>query len=99
MIHPHDLSFIGLKAEHAAPDGEAPAEDPLWMTYEISREDGAWRILFHGCPAGKFDSFDAALARARSLARECAALGRTACVALQRDAPPSKRELYPARAM
>ena len=99
MIHPQDLSLIGLKAHHAEPEPESPQDEPPSMTYEIAREDGAWRILFHDCPAGRFDSFDAALAYARNLARECAALGRTACVALQRNAPPSKREVYPARAM
>ncbi len=89
--------MISLAARRSAPEPKNPADDLDSMTYEIVREDDAWRILYHGCPAGRFASFDAALAFARNLTRERAALGTTACVALQRNASPSKREVYPAR--
>jgi hypothetical protein len=87
-------------AAHAAAADLAPPEPPQdepWMTYVVARENGDWRLLFHGVKAGRFASFDDALAAARKLAGECAALGRTACVMLSPQAPPSKRETYAAR--
>jgi hypothetical protein len=99
MINPQDLCLIGLKAEHAPLRDGDDVEEPPCMTYEIARQDDVWCIHFHDCAAGRFESFEAALSFARGLARECAALGKTACVALQKNAPPSMCEIYPAHAV
>jgi hypothetical protein len=102
MSHPSDPSMIGLSVKprsrrNRKHDTEEPPQATPWMSYEIAPDNGAWRILFHGRRAGRFDSFEAALQRARDLARESAALGRAASVSPEPDAPSSKREFYPAR--
>jgi hypothetical protein len=48
--------------------------------YRVIAESGAWRIDFRGVRCGCFSTLDEALSIARKLARECAALGRAACV-------------------
>jgi hypothetical protein len=48
--------------------------------YRVIAENGAWRIDFRGVRCGCFSTLDEALSTARKLARECAALGRPACV-------------------
>jgi hypothetical protein len=94
---PKTPAFTAAQQGAAQVQATEPPQDEPWMTYAVARENGVWRIVFHGAKVGCFDSFDAALTAARALARECAALGRTACVMLDPNAPPSKRETYAAR--
>jgi hypothetical protein len=48
--------------------------------YRVIAENDAWRIDFRGVRCGCFSTLEEALSIARKLARECAALGRPACV-------------------
>jgi hypothetical protein len=53
--------------------------------YRVIAENGAWRIDFRGVRCGRFSTLDEALSTARKLARECAALGKPACVQHDRE--------------
>jgi hypothetical protein len=53
--------------------------------YRVIAENGAWRIDYRGVRCGRFSTLDDALSTARKLARECAALGKAACVQHDRD--------------
>ncbi|MBS0298046.1 MAG: hypothetical protein JSR45_17230 [Proteobacteria bacterium] len=88
MIAPDDLGLIGLKVARRARGARrnpfvaayAGAHREPFMAYALVCDGGDWRLSFHGSRAGRFASFEEALACARRLAHECAALGRPAAV-------------------
>jgi hypothetical protein len=108
MIRSSDLNLIGVTGSRsrrkpktnpfaaaysmAAPLENAGAEP--WMTYVVDRDGPIWRIVFHGAKAGRFRTFDDALGYARNLARECAALGKAACVIFTDQTGAATREQF-----
>jgi hypothetical protein len=94
MIRSCDLNLIGVAAQPGGRERKAnpfvaaySLSPPLadggcepWMTYVVDQDGPVWRIVFHGAKAGRFRTFDEALGYARNLAKECAALGKAACV-------------------
>jgi len=84
---------MSLMSSQAVAAGSTRKGAPTELAvYRVIAENGVWRIDYRGVRCGRYSTLDEALSTARKLARECAALGKPACVQHDRDGGGAFRE-------